>query len=234
MPKRLCFVFFLILSIYGTAFSQVSDEIREELINLWTLYAQSRTGNDRLQYIRNQESYRDIFLSRYGNRDIGYTPIGFGRAGRTVTSSNLDIYILEELVRVHLGERRLQIILRRYFVKVDNLFKIDWEASVGYNPVTFSRFKALQDGQIARMRCYANLETSRYDEYFGIGIRDELTNFQFRAYIRKNSEDGILLLEYLERGGARPVILEMNYVDHISRYDKEVLITNFVMRGWVE
>jgi len=202
-------------------------------MNLYTLYAQSRTGNERLQYIRNPESYREIFQSRYGDREIGYTPIGFGRAGRPVTSSNLDIYSLEETVSANRGGRAVEIIQYRYFVRVNNSFKIDWEASAGYNPVTFARFKALQDGQTAQMRCYANLETSRYDEYFGIGIRDELTNSQFRAYIRKNSEDGILLMEYLERGGSWPAILEMQYTNSLDRYSKEVIITKFVMRGWV-
>jgi len=101
--KRYYFVICLFFLICGTVFAQVSNEIRAELINLYTLYAQSRTGNDRLQYIRNQEYYREIFQSRYGDREVGYTPVGFGRAGRPVTSSYLDVYSLEETVPANQG-----------------------------------------------------------------------------------------------------------------------------------
>ena len=233
MFKKLLMVVFFMFLMCGLAFSQVSDEIRQELINLYTQYAQSKTGTERLKYVRNSESYKTIFETRYGDRDVSYKPIGFGKVARPVTDSDLDIYVLEETVSANRGGRAVDILQYRYFVKINNSFKIDWEASVGYNAITFSRFKALQDGQIARMRCYANLETSRYDEYFGIGIRDELTNSQFRAYIRKNSEDGILLMEYLERGGSWPAILEMQYTNSINKYDKEVVITKFIAKGWV-
>ncbi|MHB9295541.1 hypothetical protein PilKf_01287 [Pillotina sp. SPG140] len=78
MCKKFGLVICFILMISGFVFSQVSDEIRQELINLYTQYAQSKSATDRLQYIRNSESYREIFETRYGNRDIGYTPIRFG------------------------------------------------------------------------------------------------------------------------------------------------------------
>ena len=232
LKKLIIILWFFYLSTFYV-FGQVYDEIRQELINIYTQYAQSRTGNERLQYIRNSESFREIFQSRYGDRDISYTPIRFGVAGRPLTSSNLELYSLEEFVSANRGGRAVEIIQYRIFVRIDNTYKLDWEASVGYNPVTFARFRALQDGQIATMRCFANLDTSRYDEYFGIGIRDELTNFQFTAYIRRDSENGLLLMDYLERGDARPAILEMYYNDRINRYSKEVLITNFIMQGWV-
>ena len=186
-----------------------------------------------MQFIRNPENYIEIFQSRFGDRDISFSPIGFGRAGRPVTGTDLDLYSLEETVSANQGGRAVEIIRYRYFIRLNNTFKLDWESSVGYNPVTFSRFRALQDGHTIIMRCYANLTESRYDGYFGIGIRDELTNFQFTAYIRRNSEDGILLMEYLERGGAWPAILEMQYTDNLNRYSKEVLITKFVMKGWI-
>ncbi|MHB9295540.1 hypothetical protein PilKf_01286 [Pillotina sp. SPG140] len=131
------------------------------------------------------------------------------------------------------GGRSVEIIQYRQFVKDGNNFKIDWAASVGYNPVTLARFKALKDGQIAIMCCYANLTSSLYDDYFAFSLRDEATNYQFTAYIRKNSEDDLSLMDFLENGNARPVILEMRYIDSISRYSKEVVITKFIARGWV-
>jgi hypothetical protein len=230
---RKIFLFVLFFAVCGFNFAQVSDETRQELINLYTLYAQSKTATERLQYVRNPESLRSIFESRYGNRDISFTPIRFGRAGRPVTSSDLDIYSLEETVSANQGGRGIEIIRYRYFVRVDNLLKIDWEASVCYNPVPLARFEALQDGQTAIMRCYADLTRSSYDNYFAFRILDEATNYQFTAYILKNTDEGLALLDFLENGDTRPLVLELKYVDNISRYDKKVLITKIVQRGWV-
>jgi hypothetical protein len=225
------------LAVSGAVFAQVSGEIKgeikQELINLYTSYAQSKSATERLQYIRNPESYEAIFESLYGNHDIGYSPIRFGTCGRPVSGVDMEVYALEEYVSANQRGRPIEIIQYRYFVKIGNTFKIDWEASVCYNPMTLARFNALQDGQTSTMRCYAYLTTSSYDDYFGIGIRDKATNYQFTAFIRKDSEDGLLLMEYLERGDARPVILEMKYVDNLSRYSKEVVINKFVMKGWV-
>jgi hypothetical protein len=215
------------------AISQVSDDIRQELINLYTQYAQSKSATERLQYIRSPESYREIFATRYGDRDVSYTPIRFGKAGRPITNSTLDVYSLEEYMSANQGGRTVEVVQYRQFVKIGNNYKIDWEASVCYNPVTLTRFKALQDGQIATIRCYASLTNSSYDDYFAFSLRDEATNYQFTAYIRKNSEDGLSLMDFLERGDARPVVLEMKYVDNISRYNKEVIINKFISRGWI-
>jgi hypothetical protein len=226
MYKRLFTVICMIFVFCGFVYSQVSDETRQELINLYTLYAQSKSATERLQYIRNPELYKDIFDSRYGDRNIGYTPIRFGKC--ILSSQTKGIYILEEYVSANRGGRSIEILQYRYFLKSGDVFKIDWEASVCYNPVTLSKFKALKDGQIARMRCYANLTDSIYDPYFGFSIRDENTNYQFTAYIKKDSEDGLSLMEYLESGNARPVILEIQFVD-----SKEVLIIKFLEKGWV-
>lgn len=224
--KKVILIFSFLIIFCDNGFSQVSDEIKQELINLYTLYAQSRNVAERLQYIRSPESYREIFQSRYGDREISYTPIRFGRCLIPANSGNMEIYALEEYVAANQGGRSVEVIQMRYFVKIGSSFKIDWEASVSYNPITLARFRALQDNQVATMRCYANLSTSSYEEYFAIGIRDEAINYQFTAYIRKNSEDGLLLMELLENGDARPVILEM-------QYSKEVIITKFIQRGWV-
>jgi hypothetical protein len=242
MNKRVFFIMFLVASIYTTAFSQVSDEIKQELIKIYTSYAQSKKGSDRLQYIRNPQEYKSIFENRYGDRDVSFTPIKFGKANNILSGNskndaytpNLDIYVLEEIVEGNQGGKTVEVIQYRYFVKTGNNYKMDWEATVCYNPITLSRFKVLEDGQIATFRCYANLSSNDYDGYFSIGIRDEATNYQFTAYIKKDSEDGLALMEYLEEGSARPVILEMKYVDTITRYGKKALITKFVNKGWVK
>jgi hypothetical protein len=235
MVKRAFLFLYFVLVVCNLAFSQVSDEITQQLINLYTKYAQSKSGTERLQYVRNPETLKDIFATRYEDRDISYTPLRFGKCSRPSSSpDNLDTYVLEEYVSANRGGKPTEVIQYRYFVKIVNTYKLDWEASNGYNPVTFARFKALKDGQLATMRCYGILTTSKFDNYFAFSIYDELTNNQFRVYINKNHADAMSLLEYLEGSGARPVILEMKFVDDINKYDKEVLINKFIQKGWVK
>jgi hypothetical protein len=83
------------------------------------------------------------------------------------------------------------------------------------------------------MRCYAQFETSIHDDYFGIDLLDNAVNYQVRAYVSKKSDIGLELLDNLQDGRARPLILEIKYVNNISRYSKEVLIDNIIQRGWV-
>jgi hypothetical protein len=163
MYKRFIFVIYFAFAICSVAFTQVSDELKQELINLYSLYAQSKTWVERLQYIRNPESYREIFESRYGNRDISFTPIRFGKCARAISSENIEVYALEEYVVANQRGRSIEIIQYRWFVRTGDVFKIDWEASVCYNPIPFARFKALQDDQIATMRCLVLLTTSSYN-----------------------------------------------------------------------
>jgi len=59
--KKIIFLLSFLVVVCVSVFSQVSDEIRQELIELYTRYAQSRTGTERLQYIRNPDSYKKYF-----------------------------------------------------------------------------------------------------------------------------------------------------------------------------
>ena len=131
------------------------------------------------------------------------------------------MYGLEEIVSATRGGRPTEITQYRIFVRTGDIFKIDWGASVGYNATTFARFRALQDGQTVIMRCYGNLGTSRFDNYFGFSIRDELANRQFIAYIRRDHPDAMSLMDFLEGRNARSLILEMRFTDEIDRYSLE-------------
>jgi hypothetical protein len=231
MKKAISSIVLLIVLSVSNIYSQVSKADREKMIEIYTLYAEAKTGTEALEYIRNPEDHRKIFYERYATGKNFYTPIRFGNC--LLASQTKGIYALEEYVSANRGTQNIEILQYRYFLKIKNQFKIDWDASVCYNEMTFPRFIALKDGKEVNMRCYATLVDSTYDNYFAFGIRDNLTNYQFTAYTKNDSDLGIELLEYLENGDTRPVILRLKYTNDLSRYSKNVFITEFVNMGWI-
>jgi hypothetical protein len=223
-------VFFFV--IVQVCFGQVSEDVKQRIIDTYIHYAEATTVNQRLQYIRNSHDYKDLLSAYYADRALGYTPIRFGRC-----TENNSWFTLEEYVEATRGNRPTEIIVYRFFQKTGDEYKLDWESSTAYNPISWQEFNALKNGSVARMRCGATLRESDYDGYFGIRISDYIGNYQFIAYIDQNSENGKALFDLLKSGGNYSVILDMKYTNHDEMYgnrfySKQVIITEYVQRRW--
>jgi hypothetical protein len=232
MKKIIVLLVVLLLSCQSLLFSQVSDNVKQQIIDTYVRYAESTTIDQRLQYIRNPGDYREFLLAYYTDRSLGYTPKRFGRC-----TENNGWFALEEYVEARRGNQSIEISVNRFFKKIGNDYKLDWESSNAYNPISWQEFIALKSGLIARMRCIASLWESHYDGYFGIRISDYIGNYQFVAYIDQDSENGKKLFELLRNGGNYAVILDMKYINRDelhgnSFYSKQVIITEYIQRRW--
>jgi hypothetical protein len=223
--KNIISTFLLFITCSAFVFGQVSDEIRQNIITLYTAYAEASNPIERLQYVRDADVIREKLIEYYGDRTIGYTPKRFG----SCTEKN-GLYTLVEYMEATQFGRAIEVSQNRYFVKVGVDYKLDWESSICYNPISWSAFIALKSSEPYIMRCAANLTDSRYDDYWGIRIYDNVPNYQFTAYINKSSEYGTELFNLLKDGRTYAVILELKYIN--SNYSKEVVISDFVQRGW--
>jgi hypothetical protein len=232
MKKNIVLVAVSFFAIVQICFGQVSEDVKQQIIDTYIHYAESTTIDQRLQYIRNPNDYKELLLMYYADRTLGYTPTRFGRC-----TENNGWFTLEEYVEATRGNRPTEIIVYRFFQKTGDEYKLDWESSIAYNPISWQEFNALKNGQIARMRCIATLDESDYDGYFGIRIRDYIGNYQFIAYIDQNSENGKSLFELLRNGGNYAAILDMKYANRDELYgnkfySKQVIITEYVQRRW--
>jgi hypothetical protein len=207
-------------------FCQVPESTKQEIINVYVAYAESKSANERLRFVKDENIIREILVKYYADRTIGYTPKRFG--GCTEKDG---VYTLVEYMEATQMGRAIEIPQSRYFVKTGNEFKLDWEASVCYNSISWAEFTATKSITPIAMRCAVALGESRYDEYWGIKIYDSVPNYKFIAYIEKDTEYARELFELLKDGRTYKVILEFKYVN--GNYLKEVLITDFIQRGWV-
>jgi len=231
MVKKVFFICLFCLNVV-IVFSQVTEDIKQQIINVMINYAESSTVEQRLMYVRNPEKCKEIFATYYSDGINGYTPKKFGNC-----TFNNGWYTLEEYVEARRGNQPIDIIVNRFFVNIGNTYKLDWESSNGYNPISWKEFNALKNGQVAKMRCVAILYESKYNGYYGIRIRDYIGNSQFTAYLDKNSEYGKELFNLLKDGNPYAVILEMKYAEKDTLYNnnwysKEVIIVNYVQRRW--
>lgn len=115
-------------------------------------------------------------------------------------------------------------------------YKIDWEASVVYNPMSFQEMIAKTPTFAQKFRVYARLGNYYNYEFGGaqrthycIELRESRTDECLWGYITKNSEDGRRLYEALEEGGWQPITIGMGYLPG-GKSNEHVVITNFIQK----
>jgi hypothetical protein len=226
--KKYSFVVLFLLVLDCLVFGQVSESTKHQIIQVYTAYAESASASERLRFIRNADTIKEVVLNYYGDRSVGYIPKRFGDC----TEQN-GLYTLIEYMEGRSGLRgTVEIPQSRYFVKVGNEFKLDWESSVCFNHVSWAEFEATKSSSPVIMRCTAALGESRYDEYWGIKIYDNIPNYKFIAYLDKSAPFAGQLFDLLKDGRTYRIMFELSYVN--GRYGKEVVITNFIQRGWFQ
>jgi hypothetical protein len=145
------------------------------------------------------------------------------------------IYQLERVVEGTSGLRgKVEVKLIIWFLKIGNEFKIDWDATVVYNPVSWALFLAKKEEKPTQMRCVAVLGDSilHEEKYYCLKLYDDITNFKVSAYFSKESDMANQLLDLFADGYGRRVILDLKY-SNLDRYSKDVIIERFVQQGWV-
>ncbi|MGE3757615.1 MAG: hypothetical protein AB7H97_07660 [Pseudobdellovibrionaceae bacterium] len=119
-------------------------------------------------------------------------------------------------------------------------FKIDWEASVSYNPMTFKAMQAQKPTDPQKFRVFAelanyyNYEFRDSDSYlYSIRLHEPETYESVYGYIKRDSPDGKRLYEILKDGQKHPVILNVRYHPYASQ-NNLVIIDTFVQRYFNE
>jgi hypothetical protein len=125
-------------------------------------------------------------------------------------------------------------------------YRIDWEASVGYNPVPLKGFlvQRPQESRKFRVVCeldsYYNFDFTNTDNtHYSVKMR-ELETFGFpHGYVSKDSKDGKRLFFYLQDSKPHYMILELRHVGPWGGFIQEagtntVSITRVVSDSWIE
>jgi hypothetical protein len=125
-----------------------------------------------------------------------------------------------------------------YCKKTSDGFKIDWEATTQYNPVSLKSFKANLSSQSTEFRVIASLGTYynyNYDDkqstHWNIGIDTKDDNIS-GCYVNKSSIEGKKIYDILKDGKQHHLIIELKIDATDDKSGNNAIITKVVKEGW--
>jgi hypothetical protein len=192
-------------------------------------YLKANKWQDRLSYVRNPQLVRRLMEVRYANVDWS-KPLTFN-IEKKQTENDYSI------VGVKMDNDTSFFALK----KEKDGWKIDWPASVQYNPMTVAAYKAQRPLEHYNMRMRAKL-SDYYNFEFGNG-QSKYYSIQLTGpddddermpygYIEKKSEPGKKLFEFLKDGEAHFVILKISFLPGST--GDVVLIHRFIASNWID
>lgn len=234
-----CFIVLLFLSssiFIGCSGSSVTSSTPEALIKS---YVEAPTWEDRLKYILHPDEEKSKMEEYYKD----YKPISgtINYNYKEVTKDdNYIVYFVQKTYQDKNTDSQCFVL-----VKENNIYKIDWEASVVYNEMSWAEFKASKPSSPVKFRTLLQL-----DDYYNYGFRDKSNDYwsislseidfnningykvlNMNGYVKKDSEAGKKLYEYLKDGKMKVSIVELKYPYNSEGNNNCVEISNIINKG---
>lgn len=223
--KKLLALFICLFSVTFVFAEKCSEEIKQQLIDVYTKYAEGTTVDTRAKYCLNPDLEK--MEKYYSGKTFGYTPKKFGTCEYY---PDRDLYLLTELVEGRNAIRVVEIPRYGFFKKEKGEFKLDWDAIVAYNPITLKKYNVSKSEDEIEFRCFISMTENYYsnmNDYYAFTVRDESTNYIFNAYGAKKGAGGELF-DLFDGNETRPLIVKIKYNAYVDKY----IITEFVQKQW--
>jgi len=128
-----------------------------------------------------------------------------------------------------------------YYLKMtDSGFRIDWETSIGFNPVSPEEFRVTKPTTPVRFRGYAKLEDFYADEFskskniaYSIYIRNGDEQGIGHGYIMKNTIAGQKLFEILRDGKEHQMVVDLQYLPNAQDGYYFMITAVLSYNGWL-
>lgn len=212
----------------NTAINTEEDSIEYILIN----YLSCKKPKDRLNYIlkpnENAAKLKKYYTDRYISMNIEPEDIN-------IQGSN---FKLNQIFNVLFQDKKMRT-RTYYFKKTDEGYKIDWEASAGYNEVSAPLFMSKKSSTPTKFRAVLYLS-----EHFGLcGLNSNYSTYSFQTfdggsdyvYIQNSHPDAKKINNILADGRSHHLIVELAYkkVNYGSSGTCELIfVTKFIQEGW--
>ena len=208
MKKGLVLVFALCLTSIINA-QERTENWRDSIASLIVNYLGSETWEDAINYVMEPERVRPLMQKYYeGNGFVSYE--------RSVEEIKHDFGIS----KIDGISHAIYKCDKYWVVKTVEGYKIDWEASVQYNPVTLNSIRKFPN-RVFEIRTYTYIGSRDNGNW-----RDYYCNYLSHTYVKKNSPVDKKLFEYLT-GGGRNMTLKIKYVtSEAPDYDKTNPVNN--------
>ena len=228
--------------------SQQSVSIKPSDMNAVSVlkaYISESKWQDRVKYVRSGERVRTLMQEAYANN---YKPFQnenirvYPAEQRNIPIGGWISLTAEWVDNAFDGEK----IVDRYIVfRSDKGFKVDWEASIGYNPTRLSAFVVKQSNipYIFRVSCklsnYYNYEygDTKLTHY---SVSAEADGVRVHGYVPRKSATGERIYKLLQDGLIHPLVLQFQQVGPLGESMRDsnsqgdiVAITKLVAESWV-
>lgn len=198
----------------------------DSIVFLVQSYYTSKKWEDRLAFVLNAETVKQHMNTYYSGQ---YLPTKIPNENIAIQGSN---FKLNEsfVVRARINSGNIRTM---YLKKTSDGFKIDWDASAGYNPISIKAFELSGNTQPTEFRVAA-VFTNSYarDGYYTLYLSDD--NSGIYGFISKSSVDGKKLFEILKDGSTLPLILQIKSDNSIVEDTTVGIITKVIAKGWAK
>ena len=235
--------------------TRVSKRTPEETVKH---YLKASQWEQRLEFVRNVEQVRPLMERRY--KDVKL-PAAFVETKKAENLKDNWVFVPVVFAR---GKNAFGVEvedLRVYYLRrTESEFKIDWESSVIFNPMSWVEFKLTLPQQPQKFRFLAKLDEiypyqrrdrgKLEDTYWSVGIIGVDGNRQrefvgLHGYVLKSTSDGAKLFSLLRDGKEHPVTCLVRVPmagngavkDEHLFYDtqlRRVMIDKLVSDSWIE
>ena len=200
-------------------YNSVSGE-KDSIINVLKQYYNCATWEDRLKFVLNPDKVKTKMEEYYST---GYKYYEIFAENISIKENNFNEG------NIVTAFYRNDII---YLKKVNDNFLVDWEATIGYNPVSLAAFNTSSIGTTAKLRVNGKLSNSfignySNENYYSINLNGRVTPC---VYIGKTSQIGIKLFNLLKDGKSHQIIVELKIVDNSMT---TAIITSFLSDTWI-
>jgi hypothetical protein len=185
-------------------------------------YFGAKKWEDRLPYVLNADGVKPLMAEAYKNE---FSSILFENNKINIPGSN---YTLGKKLKIFVdGE---VVYLKR---SIDG-FKIDWEATTGYNPKSIAVFKSEKSATPVQLRVEMKLDSYEMKDY-------NITKTNYLSIYTDYLGDAFMPLsnanefkKVLADGKSHQVIVEAKYQTFESEYSAYdvIIITKFIKEGW--
>jgi hypothetical protein len=216
------------------AFSQkkVTDIIEspqneaDSIVFLVQSYYKSKKWEGMLDFVLNAETVKSHMKDYYSDR---YLPTQITNENIAIQGSNFKLnesFIVQ--ARNNSNARRTI-----YVKKTSDGFKIDWDATMGYNPISIKAFELGGNAQSSEFRVTAKFTNAYpWEGYYTLYLSDN--NSGIYGFISKSSVEGKKLYEILKDGNEQPLFLQIKSDNSLIEDTTVGIITKVIAKGWAK
>jgi len=176
-------------------------------------YGEAVTIDGRSAYVLHPETTLPLMVKFYSD---DYQKIFYEKELITLTKSH---YAIGDII--HISAYDL------YLKKTDQGYKIDWEASVGYNPVTMDHYFAKHMTTTTRVRATLKDLRNRDEYYYNIYVNGKF------CFLPKGTAAEREIVNLMSDGKIHQAIIEVRgEVDDEGEFSVDLV--KFIKKGWVE